>query len=996
MFNKPNPTQNFYDLETQILNWWKENQILEKSIAQRPEDHSKTFYDGPITANGEPHTGHMLTFSLKDIIPRYWTMKGYRVPRSLGWDCHGIPVEYEVEKKLGFQEKKDIEKFGIAEFNKLCKESVEKYKSSIVELEEKVGRLTNADEEYATMDKDFIESVWWSLKELYIKGFLYEGFKVVPYSTRAGTTLSNAEVALGGYKKIVDPAITVEFPLKEDPKTILLAWTTTPWTIPTNLGLAVGKEIKYARVKRKDSDKIYIVAEDLLKQVFKEDPYEIVGTITAAELVGKEYTPPFDFFVGRKNAHKIYEGLHVTTDAGTGIVHLAPYGAEDNEIFQKVDIESFDVLDEQGDFTETIPTYAGQNYRTANPAIVEDLKKKNLLFRYEDYEHDMPMCWRTKTPLIYKPITSWFIGMSTLRNQLVDNNNKINWVPNHAKEGRFGNWLSEIKDWAISRKRYWGTPLPVWKSDSGKTIVIGSYEELKKLSGIEVEDPHRPFIDDVTFEKDGETYKRITDVIDVWYDSGAMPFARLHYPFENKEAFKEKFPAEYIAEGIDQTRGWFYSLHAIGTALLNSNAFQNVIINGTIVDAQKRKLSKSLGNYSPPLPTIEKFGADTIRMNFFSTPLMYGEDTTIDDKTLKETKQELILPLWNIFSYLTNYANLHRWEPTKEFVFNERTVTSDDHPWDHIPFDNVDNSMDAWILLKLQNTIKEVTAQIDSYNIPKASVALRDLIHETSKWYIRSSRERFVTGDIRAIETLYYVLVETLKLLAPFAPFTSEFIYRELVVEQMEDQKESIHLTDYPVADEKFIENYTMVATEMDLVRRVCEMGHVLRTENKMKVRQPLAELQIVLLNDKVPVLNDWMVEIVKNELNVKEVNSKIKIESSDSVKTLNDEQQKVEIGLNIALDENLKTEGLIREIVRLIQDLRKKSKFRIGESIEITYLTNDAELSKLFETNTEAIKSGVTASSLSKIDNSEAMTKLVADGKEFFLAITKGEDIVR
>ncbi|MDQ7020351.1 MAG: isoleucine--tRNA ligase [Candidatus Dojkabacteria bacterium] len=649
MFNKPNPRQDFHELEKDILNWWKENNVLEKSIEQRPDDNIKTFYDGPITANGEPHTGHMLTFSLKDIIPRYWSMQGYKVSRSLGWDCHGIPVEYEIEKKLGFKEKKDIEKYGIKEFNQLCKESVIKYQKNIIELEEAVGRLTNGKEEYATMDSKFIESVWWSLKELFEKGHLYEGFKVVPYSTRAGTTLSNAEVALGGYKPFVDPAITVKFQLKDEESTFVLAWTTTPWTIPTNLGLAINPKIKYVKVKGDNEDETYICAKDCLEFVFKDAEYKILEEVDSSTLLGKEYNPPFDFFKGRKNSHKIFAADYVSTESGTGIVHLAPYGAEDNDVFMKEDIESFDVLDDQGDFTEEITPYAGMFYRKANKYIIKDLEEMGRLWRHEDYEHDMPMCWRTKTPLIYKPITSWYVGMSKVRTELVENNNKINWIPAHAREGRFGNWLSEIKDWAISRKRYWGTPLPVWKSESGKTKVIGSFEELEELSGVKLEDPHRPFVDEVTFELDGETYTRITDVIDVWYDSGAMPFARFHYPFENKEKFEKKFPAEYIAEGIDQTRGWFYTLHAEGTVLFNSPAFKNVIINGTITDDKGRKLSKSLGNYTPPMPLIEQHGADSIRLNFYDSPLMYGEDSAVTDKTIKANKQETILPLLEYF-----------------------------------------------------------------------------------------------------------------------------------------------------------------------------------------------------------------------------------------------------------------------------------------------------------------------------------------------------------
>lgn len=989
MFSKPNPKQDYFELEQAILKFWKEKNILDKSIEERPDDKTYTFYDGPITANGEPHTGHMLTFSLKDVIPRYKTMKGYKVSRSLGWDCHGIPVEYQVEKELGFKEKRDIERYGIKEFNAKCKESVEKYQSNIIELEEMIGRLTNDEEEYATMDRNFIESVWWSLSELYNKGHLYEGFKVVPYSTRAGTTLSNAEVSLGGYKQIVDPAITVKFELKDEPGTFILAWTTTPWTIPSNLGLAVGKKIKYIKVEQNGEK--FILAKDLLKEVFREEDVAQLEELSADQLVGREYSAPFNFFEGRKNAHKIYEGFHVTTESGTGIVHLAPYGAEDNEIFQEVGIESFDVLDDQGHFTEEIEPYAGMFYKAANTKIIEDLKEKNRLFRHEDYNHDMPMCWRTDTPLIYKPITSWYIGVSKLRKELVENNEKVNWVPGHVKEGRFGNWLSEIKDWGISRSRYWGTPLPIWKSESGKIKVIGSYAELEELSGVKLEDPHRPFVDDIKFEIDGEEYSRIPDVIDVWYDSGAMPFARLHYPFENKEKFENKFPAEYIAEGIDQTRGWFYSLHAIATTLFESNAYNNVIINGTITDDKGQKLSKSKGNYTPPHEVIRNFGADTVRINFFSSPLMYGEDTAITDRTLKATRQDSISPLWNIYSYLVTYANMFNWKPNEQLAYAERNVTEDSHPWDHIPFDDIDNNLDAWILMRLQKTIKKVETELDSYTITKAMIAIKDLIGDISKWYIRSNRDRFANGDTRALEVLYYVLIETLKLLAPFAPFVSEHIYQELVFGEFQNQKESIHLTDFPHADEKFMEEYSAIEDEMAMIRKVVEFGHNLRVENGIKVRQALSEMYIHSTNPDFAAITDWMEELLMSELNLKMVSEKMDITESEFVKVTGDETLGIVVGLNIEITEDLKLEGALRELTRNIQALRKNSKLEMNDEINLSYKTDSEFLQRLFTEKATEISETVKAKNISTDQlESEHKTVVKVEGEEVEVTIEK------
>lgn len=974
MFTKPNPKPDFNALELALLQWWKDKNILDRSIDQRDANNARTFYDGPITANGEPHYGHMLTFAMKDIIPRFWSMQGYHVDRSLGWDCQGIPVEYEVEKKLGFKQKKDIEDFGVAKFNQLCRESVLEFRDAIIDLEERVGRLTNDREEYYTMDAKYIESIWWSLKELFDKGLLYEGFKVVPYSTRAGTSLSNAEVALGGYKMFKDPAVTVEFPLKNNPKTILLAWTTTPWTMPGNLGLAVNPKLKYVKVKGSVAENTYIVAKDLVEQVFKGDPYEIVGEVKAEELIGQEYLPPFDFYLGRANAHKVYAADYVTADSGTGIVHLAPYGAEDNEVFQANGIQSFDYLDEQGDFTSEIAAYAGLNYRDANPKIIEDLKAKDRLFREEEYEHEMPMCWRTSTPLIYKPITSWYIAMSKLRNELVTNNNNINWTPKHIGEGRFGNWLAEIKDWGISRLRYWGTPLPIWKSPSGKTKVFGDFAELEKLTGKKLDDPHRPYVDDLTFELEGETYSRIPDVIDVWYDSGAMPFARFHYPFENKDKFEQKFPAEYIAEGVDQTRGWFYSLHAISTALWNKESFKNVIVNGFTLDDKGVKQSKSKKNYAPYNELIEKSSADAIRLNFFSSPISAGEDATLSETSTKQQIQEFILPLWNCYSYLTTYANMHNWEPRPELAYNKRNVWTDEHPWDHIPFDDVENELDAWILAKLQVTIGEVTESLNNYEIPRATRALKSLVDETSKWYIRRSRDRFAAGELSAIETLYYVIIETLKLAAPFTPFITEHIYHELVANVPEmhtiaDEAESVHLTDYPVVDMAFLNNYQQLLNEMELVRTIGELGQSLRTTHGLKVRQPLAKLEVQFSyteDAEGAYLAPWMQQIIAAELNVEEVADVPKLSVSESIQTAADSSGNIQIGLETKLTPELAERGLVREVIRAIQALRKQQGFQQGDEITVIYSTESEELVALISKYEEEIKTSVSATDLS------------------------------
>jgi len=954
MFEKPIFKVSFPELEAQTLKWWKIENILEKSIKQRPENMSKTFFDGPITANGAPHHGHMLTFALKDIYPRYWTMQGYRVNRSIGWDCQGIPVEYEVEKKLGFTEKKDIEKFGIEKFNQLCRESVLEHRDRIIELEERMGRLANDTEEYATMDSDYIESVWWSLSELYKKDLLYEGFKVVPYSTRAGTTLSNAEVALGGYKPIVDTAVTVIFPVIDRDFSIL-AWTTTPWTLPTNFALAVGKDLKYSKVKTLKGN--FVVASDLVESVFGDQEHSILEEILGEELIGLEYKPLFDYFKGRKNCFKVYDGFHVTTESGTGIVHLAPYGAEDNEIFQKVGIESLDVLDDTGTFTDEIKDYAGMFYKKANKYITKDLTERERLLKAEDYTHDMPMCWRTNTPLIYKPITSWYVAMSKLRNELVNNNKSVGWMPEHIKEGRFGHWLAEIKDWGISRSRYWGTPLPVWKSESGKVKVIGSFEEIENLTGTKISDPHRPFVDDIKFTIDGEEYTRIKDVIDVWYDSGAMPFARFHYPFENKELFTQKFPAEYIAEGVDQTRGWFYSLMAISTALFGKSPYKQVVVNGMVLADDGQKLSKSKQNYTDPNELLDKFGADSIRLNFFSTPIVAGEDTTISDKTLKVMNQEYMLPIWNMYSFIVTYSNLHNLELSKIRV-------------------NPTQAKNIWLLSKFNLMVREVTESLDKYKISQALREIKDFMEEFSKWYIRISRADFANGNRESLQIIYHVYIDLLKVLSPFSPFITEYLYQKLVIPIDKEAPESIHLTDYPVSYEKEINQEILL--DMEKVKVVVETGFKLRDQSAIKVRQPLLELSVSNL-----VLKDWMKEIIATEINVKNVSE------GDLIDTISLTDNTITIFLDTKLTEELKQEGLVREIIRNLQMVRKKEKLSMEQRIVLSIDANKA-LENTIKKNQYIIKIpvGVEEFIYTKFDTEENIHSIKVENSEIKVAI--------
>ncbi|KKP65328.1 MAG: Isoleucine-tRNA ligase, partial [candidate division WS6 bacterium GW2011_GWE1_34_7] len=875
----------FSQTEEKILKYWIEKNILEKSIEQRPKENPFTFYDGPITSNNKPHYGHALTMVIKDVVPRYKTMKGYRVERSLGWDCQGIPVEYEVEKELGFEQKEDIEKFGVEKFNELCRASVKKYQGEIFALTERMGRWVNSDEEYATMDPWYIESVWWSLKELYQKDLLYEGYKVVPYSTRAGSTLSNSEVALGGYSAIVDPAVVVKLKLKDE-DTYLLIWTTTPWTLPGNLLVAVGEDFDYVQVEYKNEK--YIVGKELVENIFKEN-LKVLKEYKGSELIGREYEPLYPYYSSKRDegAFRVVHADHVTFEDGTGLVHQAPYGEEDFMLMTGMGIGMFDYLDDQGNMKEEISEFKGMFYKKANKYIMQDLEQRNLLFAHYDYEHQMPMCWRTNTPLIYKPIKSWYVKVTAIRDMLVSENKEINWVPKHVKEGRFGNWLEEARDWALSRNRYWGTPLPVWVCDKcGEKDVLGSFAEVKEKSGVELKDPHKPFVDEIEYKCEcGGTKKRVNDVIDVWYDSGSMPFARFHYPFENKEKFESKYPGEFIAEGVDQTRGWFYTLHVLGVALFGKKSFRNVIVNGMALAPDGTKMSKSKRNYTEVNIVLDQMGADSLRLYFLSSPIVHGEEVIFSEKFLKEITGTVLLPYWNSVKYFLNYKEQYNWKYTDNY--------------------KPENVMDRWIVSVLNKTVKDVTENMDEYRLQKATKAIFELIDVLSKWYIRRSRDRFVSGDIQALNTLHFVLLEIGKLMAPFAPFISESVFLTL----SDESKESVHLEDYPVFNKEYLDEKLM--EEMDTVRNICSMGLNIRDENRLKVRQPLSKAY-------VPISGEEMLDIVKGELNVKEVEySKKEVEGKDIKSQSNGT---IFVSLDTHISDDLKEEGLLNEVLRGLQ----------------------------------------------------------------------------
>ncbi len=958
--SKENGMPNFPNTELEILKYWEEKDILRKSIEQRSTEKPFTFYDGPITSNNKPHYGHVLTMVIKDVIPRYKTMKGFRVDRSLGWDCQGIPVEYEVEKSLGFEAKEEIEEFGVEKFNKMCRESVEKYQGEISAVTKRMGRWVNKDEEYATMNSTYIESIWWSLKELFNKGLLYQGYKVVPYSTRAGTTLSNSEVALGGYKAIVDPAVTVKLKLKEK-DSYLLIWTTTPWTLPGNLLAAVGKEFNYVEVEYEGEK--YIVGESLVESVFGSE-LKALNTYKGEELIGLEYEPLYSYYAqkSKEGAFKIVHADHVTLDEGTGIVHQAPYGEEDFALMTGMGIGMFDYLDDQGNMKEEIEQFKGMFYKKANKYIMQDLEERNLLFKHEEYEHQMPMCWRTNTPLIYKPIKSWYVKVTAIRDLLVKENKDISWIPEHVKEGRFGNWLEDARDWALSRNRYWGTPLPAWICEKcGEIEVLGSFEEVKEKSGIELTDPHKPFVDEITFgcSKCDGTMSRVNDVIDVWYDSGSMPFARFHYPFENKEKFESKYPAQFIGEGVDQTRGWFYTLHVLGVALFGKKAFKNVIVNGMALASDGTKMSKSKRNYTEVNDVIESLGADALRLYFVSSPIVHGEEVIFSEKFLKEITATVLLPYWNSVKYFLNYQSQFDWKY--------------DSDW------KSENVMDRWILARLNQTVQEVEEGMESYKLHKASKPIFNLIDDLSKWYIRRSRERFVSGDKQALDTLHFVLFEISKLIAPFAPFIAESVYMTLANGFVPSAKESVHLEDFPTVNSELLDEQLL--SNMSKVRDICSIGLNIRDEKRIKVRQPLSKVY-------VPLQDEEMMEIVKGELNVKEViysEKKVEAEGIES-----QEAKYVFVSLDTDITEELREEGLLNEIVRGLQVARKESGCQMGEMISINYRSDSEEVVKLIEKNTEKLSKMVFAKAFNMKEELKDSVSIKVEGDILEVEITK------
>ncbi|MBN1522841.1 MAG: isoleucine--tRNA ligase [Spirochaetales bacterium] len=857
MYKPVDAKVNFPAMEEAILSFWKNNNTFKKSVENRQGCEEFVFYDGPPFATGLPHFGHFVPGTIKDIIPRYQTMKGKKVERRFGWDCHGLPVEYEMEKELKISGKREIEKYGVDKFNEACRSIVLRYTKEWRNVVTRLGRWVDFDNEYRTMDTHYMESIWWVVSELWKRKLMYEGYYILPYCPRCSTALSNFELNLGGYQDVHDPAITVRFKLLDQKNTYILAWTTTPWTLPSNLALALGENITYVKVK--DRDDFYILAEERLSSYYKkEEEYEIVKKYSGRELKGQSYEPLFPYFssLREKGAFVCMNADFVSTEDGTGIVHIAPgFGEDDYNVLRNTDVPTVCPVDEEGRFTAEVSDYQGVFVKDADKDIIKDLKEQGKLVKRDAYLHAYPHCWRCKSPLIYRAISSWFVNIQEIKTKMLASNDQITWMPEHLKAGRFGKWLDAARDWAISRNRYWGNPIPVWRCDSCDEMeCLSSRKELEEKSGKKVDDLHKHFVDDLTWACScGGTKKRIPEVLDCWFESGAMPYAQNHYPFENKEHFEGNFPADFIAEGLDQTRGWFYTLTVLATALFEKPAFNNVIVNGLVLAEDGKKMSKSERNYTDPSKVIQEYGADALRLFLMNSAVVRAEDLRFSDEGVKEELKNVIIPIWSAYSFFVTYANIDK-------------ITPDSAPG------NPSNPLDKWILSAAERMVESVTCDLDRYDLQRAIEPILGFIDLLNNWYIRRSRRRFWRSENdadkkEAYETLYSVLMKLIITATPFIPFVTEEIYQNIKTSGMPD---SIHLCDYPTADTS--RRDLKLEKEMETVQKAVSMGRALRSLFSIKTRQPLSAIHLTTRDALEREILGSMQDIIVEELNVKKV----------------------------------------------------------------------------------------------------------------------------
>lgn len=1004
MFRIVDPRQDFPKMEEKILEFWNKNDIFRKSIESRPADNEYTIYDGPPFATGHPHYGHLVPGTIKDIVPRYQTMKGHRVVRNWGWDCHGLPVENEMKKKLGISSAKEIQEYGVAKYNEECRSIVLRFTSDWKNTITRMGRWVDFEHGYKTMDLGFMESIWWVFKTLYDKGLIYKGYNILPYSPGLGCPLSNMEVNLGGYRDVTDPAITVRFRVRDTEDTYFLAWTTTPWTLPSNLALALGPDIDYVKILDNESGDKYILGKARLGSYYKdESAYEILEEYKGSQLKGMRYYPLFDYFADLYNqgAFVTVLGDYVTTEDGCGIVHTAPgFGEDDYNVLKGTGIPVICPIDDECKFTSEVKDYEGLFVKDADKMIIQRLKEEGKLVKRENYLHSYPFCWRTGSPLIYRAMDCWFVKVTEFKDRMVANNKKVVWVPEHLRDGRFGKWLEGARDWAISRNRFWGNPIPVWQCDgSDYTEVIGSIAELEAKSGKKVTDLHKHYVDELTWPSpDGKgTMRRVPDVLDCWFESGSMPYGQLHYPFENKERFAKTFPADFISEGLDQTRGWFYTLTIMATALFDKPAFLHNVTNGIILAEDGEKMSKSKGNFTDPMILVEKFGADSLRFALMNSAAVHADDLKFSDQMVKDVLKSLILPLWNSYSFFVTYANLDNYQP------------------DDTPFEKLWNPLDRWMISVTEELCANMDDALGNYDIQRACGYLVAFMDKLNNWYIRRSRRRFWKsendGDKKmAYNTLYKVLLTFIKLACPIIPFICEEIYQNL---RQQGDPESVHLCDYP----EYNKNHRDYGLEkmMDLTMQAIVMGRSLRSSYNLKTRQPLKKLFLVDRNEEDRKILTGMKDIIAEELNVKEVeinseetdlvdysakanfkvlgsrlgkamkevaskiqtmrseriaqilegfkdevsfgeNQKVQLSADDLVIQRNEKQNlkvlnegQLTVGFDTEVDQNLLNEGLARDIIRAIQTLRKESGFEVSDRIILT-IGGDEEVKAAYE----------------------------------------------
>ena len=1032
MFKAVSGQTEFPKMEESILQFWREDGTFEKSLENRKGNQEYIFYDGPPFATGLPHYGHLLAGTIKDVIPRYQTMLGKYCERTFGWDCHGLPVEYEMEKNLHLNGKKEIEDYGIDKFNEACRGIVLRYTQEWETIVRRMGRWVDFKNGYRTMDIDYMESIWWIFKQLWDKDLIYEGHKILPYCARCSTPLSNFE-ANQGYQDVVDPAITVRFKVLGEENTYILAWTTTPWTLPSNMALAMGPDVDYVKVN--DGGTFYIMAEARLAAYYKKDAMpEIVARFKGTEFKETAYEPLFPYFADKRaeGAFRVINADYVSTEDGTGIVHIAPsFGEEDAEAGKAAGVPGVCPIDAECKFTSEVSDYAGLFVKDADKAILERLKVEGKLVHRSTIKHSYPHCWRDDSPLIYKAVSTWFVRIDRIKEKMLRANEKMTWVPEHIKTGRFGKWLENARDWAISRNRYWGCPLPVWRNEeTGEAICVGSVAELEELTGQKVTDIHKHFVDamEIKSPRTGAILKRVPEVLDCWFESGSMPYAQKHYPFADKEHFESVFPADFIAEGQDQTRGWFYTLTVLAAALFDKPAALHVIVNGMILAENGQKMSKRLKNYPDPMDVVARYGADALRLFLLESQVVRAEDLKFSEDGVKEVMRSVLLPVWNSFQFFMTYANLDNWTaPAGEPVAPE----------------NPANPLDRWILSALADMVAEIRVAMDSYQLQKAANRFESFADSLTNWYIRRSRRRFWksqndTDKADAYATLYYVLITFVKTAAPFIPYMTEEIYRSL---RAENTPESVHLCDYPVAETWRRNEY--LEKQMDLTMRAVSLGRYLRTQRSLKVRQPLARAIVVSLDPEVRQMLEENASIIAEELNVKKLDiladeeELVKLSAKANFKALGarlgakmkeaaaliqkltsgevagilrgeacsitladgtsvpltasdlsvNRQEKpgicvatdnaITIALETELTDALRREGYARELVSKIQNLRKESGLEVSDRIAITVTCSDPEVQTAAAEFQSVITGETLADSLTVVPEAGAETDL-------------------